>query len=112
MVRIRGKIKHGIEPVQCDFVEGKDALNAIYSLRTPPERGREIQNEIYLCFIGYAEAFDCVKHQELINLIERLNIDRKGLRVIRNLYWQQIAAVLWEKELCEYKLMERVCTHS
>ena len=52
-----------------------------------------MQNELYLCFIDYTKAFDYVKHQELIKLIESLNVDGKHLKVIRDLYWQQVAAV-------------------
>ena len=66
-----------------------------------------MRNELYLCFLDYTKAFECVKHQELIKLIESLNADGKYLRVIRNLYWQKIAAVHRENEVNEYKPIPR-----
>ena len=66
-----------------------------------------MQNGLYLCFIDYTKAFDCVKHQKLIKVIESLNVDGKDVRVITNLYWQQIPAVRGENELSEYKQIQR-----
>ena len=63
MMRIRNKTKSDISPEQCGFVEGKSTSNVIYILRTISERALEMQNELYLCFIDYQTAFDCVKHQ-------------------------------------------------
>ena len=53
-------------------------------LRTLSERAIEMQNELYLCLIHCTKAFDSVKHQELIKLIEKLNVDGNALRIIRN----------------------------
>ena len=66
-----------------------------------------MQNYVYLCFIDYVIAFDRVNHQDLIKLMERLNVDGKDQRVIRNLYWQRIAAVRWGNEFSELKLIKR-----
>ena len=52
-----------------------------------------MQKELYLCFIDYSKAFDKVRHEKLFNILEHLDIDGKDLRVIRNLYWDQSAAV-------------------
>ena len=32
-----------------------------------PKKPREFQKNIYLCFIDYAKAFDCVDHNKLEN---------------------------------------------
>ena len=107
MMRIRNRIKPETAPEQCGFVEGKGTSNVKYILSTITKRALEMQNELYLCFIGHTKAFDCVKHQELINLKDSLNVDGKDLRLTRNLYWQQIAVVRWENELSEYKPIQR-----
>ena len=110
MMRIRNKIKLEITPEQCGFVEGKGTSNAIYMLRTIAEMALEMQNKLYLCFVDYTKALDCLNHLELIKLIESLIVDGRDLRVIRNLYWQQIAAVRWENELSGYKPTQRGIT--
>ena len=71
------------------------------------ERCIEMQKDLYLCFIDYSKAFDKVRHEKLFNILEHLDIDGKDLRVIRNLYWDQSAAVRIGGELSEYTLIKR-----
>ena len=66
-----------------------------------------LYDHLYLCFIDYSKAFDKVRHEKLFNILEHLDIDGKDLRVIRNLYWDQSAAVRIGGELSEYKLIKR-----
>jgi hypothetical protein len=44
-----------------------------------------------------------MKHKELIDILKSINIDGKDLRLIRNLYWEQTAAVKIENELGPYQ---------
>ena len=53
---------------------------------------------IYICFIDY-EAFDRVKHAKIIECMENLDIDRKDISLIRNLYWNQKAYMRTEDGL-------------
>ena len=71
------------------------------------ERCIEMQKDLYLCFIDYSKVFYKVRHEKLFNILEHLDIDGKDLRVIRNLYWDQSAAVRMGGELSEYKLIKR-----
>ena len=57
--------------------------------------------DLYVCFIDYAKAFDKVKHDDLFNILDKLDIDGKDLRIIRNQYWDQSAAVKIEGQLSE-----------
>ena len=56
-------------------------------------RAIEVQHDLYLCFIDYAKAFDKVKHEDLFAFLQNLDIDGKDLRLVRNLYWEQSAAI-------------------
>ena len=58
MNRMRNKILPEISETQFGFMTDKGTRNAIFSLRTLMERAIEVQNDLYLCFIDYAEAFD------------------------------------------------------
>ncbi|GFN82980.1 retrovirus-related pol polyprotein line-1 [Plakobranchus ocellatus] len=46
-----------------------------------------------LCFIDYSKAFDKVRHSDLFDILKRHSCNGKDLRVIRNLYWEQEAAI-------------------
>ncbi|GFO11990.1 RNA-directed DNA polymerase from mobile element jockey-like [Plakobranchus ocellatus] len=84
MLRIRNKIKQEIAEERCGLVEDKGTSNAIYILRTLIERALEAQKDVYLCFIDYTNAFDRVRHDEIITQLKQLNIDGKDLRIIKN----------------------------
>ena len=70
---------------QFGYKPGKGTRNATLCLRAIIEKCIEKQRDLHLCFIDYVTAFDCVKHDTLLDLIGRCNIDRKDLRLIRNL---------------------------
>ena len=38
------------------------------------EKAREFQKDIYLCFIDYAKAFDCVDHNKLWKILKEMGI--------------------------------------
>ena len=65
------------------------------------EKAVEMQRDIFLCFIDYQKVFDTVRHGELLRMLARLGMDKKDLRVIKNLYYQQKAAVRVRDELTE-----------
>ncbi|GFN84614.1 retrovirus-related pol polyprotein line-1 [Plakobranchus ocellatus] len=62
--------------------------------------------DLHLCFIDYSKAFDKVRHVELFRMLGKLNIDRKDLRVIRNLNWDQTASIRIE-EHSDFKSIKR-----
>jgi hypothetical protein len=45
-------------------------------------------NATRLYFIDYTKAFGKVRHVELINMLEKIKIDGKDLRIIKQMYWQ------------------------
>ncbi len=88
-------------------VGDKGTSNAIYILRTLIERALEVQKDLYVCFIDYTKAFDRVRHEEIISMLESLNIDGKDLRVVRNLYWEQTAAKRIENDISKFQEIKR-----
>ena len=99
--RIRNKVRREIAEEQYGFMKGKGTANAIFLLRMICERAIEMQRDVYLCFIDYQKAFDTVKHEEMLRILVRLGIDNQDARLIKNLYYQQKAAVRVGDELTE-----------
>ena len=62
-------------------------------LRTLTERAIEIQKDLYLCFIDFTKALDKLRHKEIMSILDSLNIVGKDLRIVRNIYWEQTAAM-------------------
>ena len=107
LARVRGKITPQIGEEQFGFVKGKGTRNAIFAMRMLSEKNIEVDRDLYLCFVDYEKAFDKVKHEELIRMLQRINIDGKDLRIIKNLYWNQKAAVRIGNEESEYQSIKR-----
>ena len=57
------------------------------------EKAREFQKNIYICFIDYAKAFDCVDHNKLWTIHQEMGIPDHLTCLLRNLYAGQEATV-------------------
>ena len=49
------------------------------------KKAREFQKNVYLCFIDYAKAFDCVDHNKLWKILKEMGIPDHLTCLLRNL---------------------------
>ena len=60
------------------------------------EKARDLQKNIYFCFIDYAKAFDCVDHNKLWKILQVMGIPDHLTCLLRNLYaGQEASQVVW-----------------
>ena len=78
--------------VQAGFRKGRGTRDQIANICWNTEKARELQKNIYFCFIDYTKAFDCVDHNELENSSRDGNT-RHLTCLLRNLYAGQEATV-------------------
>ena len=57
------------------------------------EKAREFLRNIYLCFINYAKAFDCVDHDKVWKALGEVGVPDHLTCLLRNLYMGQEATV-------------------
>ena len=57
------------------------------------KKARELQKNIYFCFIDYAKAFDCVDHNKLWKILEEMGTPDHLTCLLRNLYAGQEGTV-------------------
>ena len=57
------------------------------------EKAREFQKNIYICFLDYAKAFDCVDHNKLWKILKGMGIPDHLTCLLGNLYAGQEATV-------------------
>ena len=50
------------------------------------EISKRVQKNVYLCFIDYAKAFDCVDHNKLWKILKELGMLDHLTCLLRNLY--------------------------
>ncbi|GFS12868.1 LINE-1 reverse transcriptase [Elysia marginata] len=103
----RNKIHLEIEESQSGFAPDKETRNAIFTLSMLVEKAVEVQRDVYLCFIASSKAFDEVKHPELFGILDQLSIDGKDFRILRNLYWERVAAIRIDGEYTDFTEIKR-----
>ena len=55
---------------QTSFRKGRGTKDQIANIRWIIKKAREFQKNIYVCFIGYSKAFDCVDHNKLWKILK------------------------------------------
>ena len=79
--------------VQAGFRKGSGTRDQIAKIHWIIEKAREFQETIFLCFINYAKAFDCVNHNKLWKALKEMGIPDHLTCLLRNLYAGQEAIV-------------------
>ena len=72
--------------VQAGFRKARGTRDQIANIHWIREKAREFQKNIYLCFINYAKAFDCVDHNKLWKTLKETGIPDHLTCLLRNLY--------------------------
>ena len=65
--RLQQYVNRELPDVQAGFRKGRGTRDQIANIHWIMEKARELQKNIYFCFIDYAKAFDCVDHHKLEN---------------------------------------------
>ena len=107
--------------VQTGFRKRRGTRDQIDNIHWIIEKAKEFQKNIYLCFIDYAKAFDCVDHDKLWKSLRVMGIPDHRICLLRNLYVGQEATVRtlygatdWfkiEKEVCQGCLLSACLTY-
>ena len=74
---------------------------------TGSSKKQEFQRNIYVCFIDYAKAFDCVDHNRMWKILKKLGIPDHLSCLLRNLYAGQKANVTTGHETTDWPNRER-----
>ena len=72
--RLQQYVNRELPDVQAGFRKGRGTRDQIASIRWIMGKVREFQKNIYLCFIDYAKAFDCVDHNNLWKILQEMGI--------------------------------------
>ena len=73
--RFQKYVNGELPDVQAGFRKGRGTRGQIANNRWIVEKAREFQKNIYLCFIDYAKAFDCVDHNQLWKILKEPGVE-------------------------------------
>ena len=83
--RLQQYVNRELSDVQVELRKGRGTRDQIASIHWIMEKAREFQENIYLCFIDYAKAFDCVGHHKLWKILKEMGIPDHLTCLLRNL---------------------------
>ena len=89
--RLQQYVNRELPNVQAGFVKGRGTRDQIANWII--EKTRELQKNIYFCFIDYAKAFDYVDHNKLWKILKEVGIPDHLTCLLRNLYAGQEGTV-------------------
>ena len=67
--RLQQYMSHELADVQASFRKGRGTRDQIANICWIMDKAREIQKNIYFCFIDYTKAFDWVDHNKLWKIL-------------------------------------------
>jgi len=91
--RIQQNMNWELPDVQAGFVKGRGTRDQIANICWLIENARELQKNIYFCFIGYTNAFDYVDHNKLWKILQEMRLSDHLTWFLRNLYAEKS---VWE----------------
>ena len=91
--RLQQYVNRELSDVQAGFRKGRGTRNQTANICWIMEKAREFQKNIYICFIDYAKAFDCVDHHKPWKIFQEMGIPDRLTYFLRNLYASQEATV-------------------
>ena len=91
--RLQQYMNHELSDVQAAFRKSRRTRDQIANLPWIIEKSRQVQKNIYFCFIDYAKALDCVDHNKLWKILKEMGIPDHLTCLLRNLYAGQEATV-------------------
>ncbi|KAL1458712.1 hypothetical protein WDU94_008838 [Cyamophila willieti] len=105
--RIYKLCEEQIAPNQFGFLNAVGTREALFSVQILFQRSRDVNCNVFACLIDYKKAFDRVKHEKMVDILEKIGIDAKDLNLITNLYWNQTAVLRVDGELTEEVKIQR-----
>ena len=91
--RIQQYMNCELPDIQVGFRKGRGTRDQIAHIHWNIEKARDLQNNIYFCFIDYAKCFDCVDHNKLWKNFHKIGIPDHLTCLLRNLYAGQEVTV-------------------
>ena len=73
-VRLQQYMNRELPDIQPGFRKGRGTRDQNANISWIIEKAREFQKNIYVCFIDYAKAFDCVDHNKLWEIRKEMGI--------------------------------------
>ena len=90
--RFQQYMNQELPDVPAGFRKGRRTRDQISNICWIIEKAKAFQKNIYFCSTDYAKAFDCVDHNKLWKILQKMGISDHLTCLLRNLYASQEAS--------------------
>ena len=94
--RIADKLDRYLQKTQYGFRKKRGTADALHYIRRMVDKGEMTGAKTLLVLLDWEKAFDKVIHEKLIIALERMNIPRKLVALIRDMYSTGIHSLSWK----------------
>ena len=101
--RLQQYVNHELPDVQAGFRKGRGTRDQMANICWIIEKARELQKNIYFCFIDYAKAFDSMDRNKLWKILQEVGIPDHLTCLLRHLYVGQEATEQEVEQQSVYK---------
>ena len=84
--RLQQYVNRELSDVQAGLRKGRGTRDQIANIHWIIKKARGFQKNIYFCFIDYDKNFDCVDHNKLWKILQKMGISDHLTCLLRNLY--------------------------
>ena len=85
-IRLQQYVNRELPDVEAGLRKGRGTRDQIVNIHWIIKKAREFQKNIYLCFIDYTKALDCVDHNKLWKIRQEMGIPDHLTCPLRNMY--------------------------
>ena len=108
--KLQQYVNHELQDVQTGFRNDRGGRDQIVNIHWITEKARELQKNIYFCFIDYSKAFDYADHNKLWKILQEMGIPNHLNCLLMNLYVGYKATVKTQHGTTDwFHIGKRVC---
>ena len=100
--RINDTVDETLRENQCGFRKGRGCSDQIFILRQLIEKKLEFNEDLVMCFIDFAQAYDSIWREGAWKLLGKYGIHAKIIRIMENLYSTVLACIRIDGEETEW----------
>ncbi|GFR74930.1 retrovirus-related Pol polyprotein from type-2 retrotransposable element R2DM [Elysia marginata] len=99
--RMKCKVEEELSDCQTGYRANRGTTDMLFVLQIIIEKIRDGNEEGYITFIDYSQAFDSVIHSKLLDIMTEMGFPQHLISMIDSLYHNQKATIRWNNASCE-----------
>ena len=106
--RVSKELDENQPPEQAGFRAGYSTIDHLQTINQILEKFQEFRIGLYVAFVDFTKAFDCVEHPPVLEALAKQGIQKKYVRILAEIYSDNKAVIKTEKEGAQFNISRGV----